>query len=201
VYRSFIKPVFDRLAAVVALVLLSPILLAAMLSLAIAQRGKVWFRQERPGFQSRPFRIWKFKTMTDERDHAGHLLPDDQRLTQAGRIIRKTSVDELPQLINVLLGDMSIVGPRPLLMEYLPLYNAEQLRRHEVLPGITGWAQIQGRNTVPWSARFAYDVWYVDHQSFTLDLKILFLSVVKVFRAEGINSATAATMEKFRGNN
>lgn len=138
--------------------------------------------------------------MTDARDARGELLPDEQRLTTAGKIIRKTSIDELPQLINVLLGDMSLVGPRPLLMEYLPLYNAQQLRRHEVLPGITGWAQVHGRNTVPWPERFAYDVWYVDHQSFSLDLRILFLSVWKVFQADGITSETSATMEKFRGN-
>jgi undecaprenyl phosphate N,N'-diacetylbacillosamine 1-phosphate transferase len=195
-----IKPFFDRLAAGVALLVAAPVLVLAALALAVAQQGHVWFRQERPGRGGKPFRIWKFKTMTDARDARGDLLPDAQRLTAVGKFIRKTSVDELPQLVNVVLGQMSLVGPRPLLMEYLPLYNAEQFRRHEVLPGITGWAQVQGRNTVPWPERFALDVWYVDHQSFSLDLKILFLSVAKVFKAEGISSATAATMEKFRGN-
>jgi undecaprenyl phosphate N,N'-diacetylbacillosamine 1-phosphate transferase len=200
VYRVVIKPFFDRLAAGVALLVAAPVLVLAALALAVAQQGHVWFRQERPGRGGKPFRIWKFKTMTDARDARGDLLPDAQRLTAVGKFIRKTSVDELPQLVNVVLGQMSLVGPRPLLMEYLPLYNAEQFRRHEVLPGITGWAQVQGRNTVPWPERFALDVWYVDHQSFSLDLKILFLSVAKVFKAEGISSATAATMEKFRGN-
>ncbi len=199
-YRVVIKPFFDRLAAGVALLVAAPVLVLAALALAVAQQGHVWFRQERPGRGGKPFRIWKFKTMTDARDARGDLLPDAQRLTAVGKFIRKTSVDELPQLVNVVLGQMSLVGPRPLLMEYLPLYNAEQFRRHEVLPGITGWAQVQGRNTVPWPERFALDVWYVDHQSFSLDLKILFLSVAKVFKAEGISSATAATMEKFRGN-
>lgn len=199
-YRVLIKPFFDRLAAGVALLVAAPVLVLAALALAVAQRGQVWFRQERPGRGGKPFRIWKFKTMTDARDAQGELLPDAQRLTAVGKFIRKTSVDELPQLVNVVLGEMSLVGPRPLLMEYLPLYNPEQFRRHEVLPGITGWAQVHGRNTVPWPERFALDVWYVDHQSFLLDLKILFLSVVKVFKAEGISSTNAATMEKFRGN-
>ena len=146
------------------------------------------------------FKVVKFRTMNDSRDERGDLLPDETRLTWIGNVIRKTSLDELPQLFNVLKGDMSIVGPRPLLIEYLPLYNEEQKKRHEVKPGITGWAQVNGRNAISWPQKFAYDVWYVNHQSFGLDLKILFLTVVKVFKAEGISSETSVTMEKFKGN-
>jgi len=168
--------------------------------LAIANRGKVWFTQSRPGKEGNIFTVVKFKTMNDARNEQGELLPDDVRLTWIGNFIRKTSLDELPQLFNVLKGDMSIVGPRPLLVEYLPLYNDIQKRRHEVKPGITGWAQVNGRNAIGWEQKFAYDVWYVDHQSFGLDLKILFLTVAKVFKAEGISSGTSVTMEKFRGS-
>lgn len=178
----------------------SPVLLAVMLLLAIANKGAVWFIQPRPGYREKLFHVIKFKTMTDARDAQGNLLPDAQRLTGIGKFVRKTSLDELPQLINVLKGDMSVVGPRPLLVEYLPLYSEHQKRRHAVRPGITGWAQVNGRNTVEWPKRFDYDVWYVDHQSFGLDLKILFLTVIKVFKAEGISSGTTATMEKFNGN-
>jgi len=199
-YRLVAKPLFDRLTAAVALLLVSPFLLAAMVALALSNRGSIWYRQMRPGLNGRPFRVWKFKTMTDATDENGNLLPDAQRLSPVGQWVRKTSVDELPQLINVMQGTMSIVGPRPLLMEYLPLYNEHQRRRHNVLPGITGWAQVHGRNAVPWAQRFAYDVWYVDNQSFFLDLKILLLSVGKVIKAEGIGSGTSVTMEKFRGN-
>lgn len=199
-YRLVTKPLFDRLAAAVALLLVSPFLLASMVALAVSNRGSIWYRQMRPGLNGRPFRVWKFKTMTDATDENGNLLPDAQRLSPVGQWVRKTSVDELPQLINVMQGTMSIVGPRPLLMEYLPLYNEHQRRRHNVLPGITGWAQVHGRNAVPWAQRFAYDVWYVDNQSFFLDLKILLLSVGKVIKAEGIGSGTSVTMEKFRGN-
>jgi lipopolysaccharide/colanic/teichoic acid biosynthesis glycosyltransferase len=199
-YRHIVKPLFDRLAAVLLLMLASPVMLAAMAALALANGGRVWFRQQRPGLRGRPFRVWKFKTMSDATDAKGRLLPDVLRLTRTGRWVRKLSLDELPQLLNVLAGDMSIVGPRPLLMEYLPLYNERQRRRHEVLPGITGWAQVHGRNTVPWPQRFEYDVWYVDNQSFALDLKILILSVWKVLRAEGIGSGSSETMEKFCGN-
>ena len=169
--------------------------------LAIANKGKVWFTQSRPGRNEKIFNVIKFKTMTDECDHHGNLLPDEQRLTRVGKFIRATSLDELPQLINVLKGEMSIVGPRPLLIEYLLLYNDKQRRRHEVVPGITGWAQVNGRNAISWKQKFEYDVWYIDHQSFLLDLKILFLTVLKVIKAEGISSDTSATMEKFRGNN
>jgi undecaprenyl phosphate N,N'-diacetylbacillosamine 1-phosphate transferase len=200
-YRSLIKPLFDRLFAFLILLVTWPILLIVIGLLAIVNRGKVWFVQPRPGLQEKIFHVIKFKTMTDARDGQGNLLPDDQRLTGIGKFVRKTSLDELPQLINVLKGDMSFVGPRPLLVDYLPLYNTHQKRRHSVRPGITGWAQVNGRNTVEWPKRFDYDVWYVEHQSFMLDLKILFLTVIKVFKAEGISSDTAATMEKFSGNN
>lgn len=168
--------------------------------LAIANKGSVWFTQARPGYREKIFTVVKFKTMNDARDASGNLLPDEKRLTQIGRFVRKTSLDELPQLFNVLKGDMSFVGPRPLLVEYLPLYNTHQKRRHNVKPGITGWAQVNGRNTVAWQDRFDLDVWYVDHQSFTIDLKILILTIGKVFKAEGISSGTSATMEKFNGN-
>lgn len=161
----------------------------------------MWFKQERPGRNGKIFSVIKFKTMTDERDDSGNLLPDERRLSTVGKLIRKTSLDELPQLLNVILGHMSLVGPRPLLKEYLPLYNDFQRRRHEVRPGITGWAQVNGRNTVSWPQKFTYDVWYVDHISFWLDIKILFLTVMKVFKAEGISSGTSVTMERFHGNN
>lgn len=169
--------------------------------LYVANQGKVWFKQDRPGKNGRIFTVIKFKTMSDEVDGQGHLLPDERRLTAIGKFIRNTSLDELPQLFNVLRGEMSFVGPRPLLVEYLPLYNAEQQRRHLVKPGITGWAQVNGRNTVSWPQKFTFDVWYVDHISFLLDIKILLLTVMKVFKAEGISSTTSVTMEKFHGNN
>jgi undecaprenyl phosphate N,N'-diacetylbacillosamine 1-phosphate transferase len=199
-YTSIIKPIFDRFFALLILLLASPVLLVVMVLLAIANKGKVWFIQARPGLNEKIFHVIKFKTMNDDRDDQGNLLPDATRLTGIGKFVRKTSIDELPQLINVLKGDMSFVGPRPLLVEYLLLYNTQQKRRHEVKPGITGWAQVNGRNTVQWAARFNLDVWYVGHLSFGLDLKILFLTAIKVFKAEGISSGTTATMEKFSGN-
>lgn len=199
-YVFFIKPLLDRLVAFVGLVVASPLLLLSMLLLAVANKGKVWFLQARPGRNERIFKVIKFKTMNDRRDEKGALLDDEHRLTLVGKIIRKTSMDELPQLVNVLRGDMSIVGPRPLLTEYLPLYDQQQRRRHDVRPGITGWAQVNGRNAISWERKFEYDVWYVDHISFWLDIKILFLTVVKVFKAEGINSSTSVTIEKFRGS-
>lgn len=199
-YTHVVKPFFDHFCSFIILVVASPILLICIVMLLIANRGKIWFTQPRPGKDGRIFTVVKFKTMTDERDAQGHLLPDEKRLTSIGKFIRKTSLDELPQLFNVLKGDMSFVGPRPLLVEYLPLYSAEQARRHDVKPGITGWAQVNGRNTVSWPKKFAYDVWYVEHISLGLDLKILFLTVLKVFKAEGISSETSVTMEKFRGN-
>ena len=200
-YRKVFKPLIDFVVALVVLVITSPVLLAAVLFLAIANGGRVWFRQPRPGLHGRVFTLIKFKTMTDERDSGGSLLPDEKRLTRVGKFIRKTSIDELPQLLNVLKGDMSLIGPRPLLVEYLPLYNDVQRRRHEVKPGITGWAQIQGRNTVSWVDKFNYDVWYVDHLSFWLDMKIIIMTIVKVFKAEGISAEGSATMKKFDGKN
>jgi lipopolysaccharide/colanic/teichoic acid biosynthesis glycosyltransferase len=200
VYVSIVKPFFDRFTALVVLIIASPILMLSVILLWFANKGNVWFLQERPGKDGKIFRVFKFKTMTDERDAQGNLLPDEKRLTAVGKFVRKTSLDELPQMINVLKGDMSIVGPRPLLVEYLPLYNQQQRRRHEVKPGITGWAQVNGRNALDWPERFACDVWYVEHISFALDIKILFLTVVKVFKAEGVSSGTSVTMEKFRGN-
>ena len=199
-YVSIVKPFFDRATAFVALIVASPLLVLSIILLWFANKGNIWFLQERPGKDGKIFRVFKFKTMTDERDAEGNLLPDDKRLTAIGKFVRKTSLDELPQMINVLKGDMSIIGPRPLLVAYLPLYNEQQRRRHEVKPGITGWAQVNGRNTLDWPERFAYDVWYVDNISFALDIKILFLTVVKVFKAEGVSSGTSVTMEKFRGN-
>lgn len=200
-YRRFLKTFLDRLLAAAGLLLLSPVFLLVWLALLVANRGKPFFCQRRPGMGGRIFSIVKFRTMNNRRGADGQLLPDAERLTPVGRFVRKTSLDEIPQLINVFLGEMSLVGPRPLLEEYLPLYSPEQARRHEVRPGITGWAQVNGRNTVGWAKRFEMDVWYVDHLSFALDLRILWLTVLKVIRSEGISSGTAATMEKFRGNN
>jgi undecaprenyl phosphate N,N'-diacetylbacillosamine 1-phosphate transferase len=200
-YTNFIKPLFDLLVSSLILLIASPIFLIIVIVLYFDNKGDVWFRQERPGKNGKIFSVIKFKTMTDERDASGNLLPDEKRLSAIGKLIRKTSLDELPQLLNVIGGHMSLVGPRPLLKEYLPLYNDFQRRRHDVKPGITGWAQVNGRNTVSWPQKFAYDVWYVDHISFWLDIKILFLTVMKVFKAEGISSVTSVTMEKFHGNN
>jgi undecaprenyl phosphate N,N'-diacetylbacillosamine 1-phosphate transferase len=200
-YSAFVKPFLDKVTACIILLLSSPVWIVIVIVLAITNKGKVWFVQERPGREERPFRLVKFKTMSDAWDHNGTILPDEERLTSIGKLIRKTSLDELPQLWNVLKGDMSIVGPRPLLTEYLPLYNDHQRKRHKVKPGITGWAQVHGRNTVNWPDRFNYDVWYVEHQSFWLDLKILLMTVIKVLKSEGISSSTSITMEKFKGNN
>ncbi len=179
-----------------------PILLVITVWLHFANKGAgAFFLQERPGKDGRIFKVIKFKTMTDERDAEGNLLPDEQRLTNVGRFVRSTSIDELPQLLNVLKGDMALIGPRPLLPQYLPLYNKVQARRHEVRPGITGWAQCHGRNAISWTKKFELDVWYVDHCSFLLDLKIIFLTIKKVLVREGISSETSATMEAFTGNN
>lgn len=200
VYRDTIKPFFDKLIAFLVLIATSPVLLVTIILLAVANRGRIWFLQPRPGQDEKVFRVIKFKTMTDQRDEKGELLSDELRLTAVGKFVRKTSLDELPQLFNVLKGDMSIVGPRPLLVEYLPLYDNVQRKRHKVRPGITGWAQVNGRNAISWKEKFAYDVWYVEHISLMLDLKILFLTLFKVLKAEGISSENAVTMEKFRGN-
>ena len=199
-YKNIIKPFFDFLIAFCLLLVASPLFLLVCLGLFWTQNGNVLFTQKRPGKNERIFSILKFKTMTDQKDQQGNLLPDAERLTHIGKFVRKTSLDELPQLINVLKGEMSMVGPRPLLPEYLALYNEEQKRRHAVKPGITGWAQVNGRNAISWEDKFQFDVWYVAHQSFWLDLKILFLTVKKVFRSEGINTAGQATTEPFKGN-
>jgi len=198
-YRSFFKYFIDFTAALLGFIVLSPVFLLIALCLFIANSGKVFFFQSRPGKNAGIFKVVKFKTMNDKKDEKGNLLPDAERITPAGKFVRKTSLDEIPQLINVLKGEMSLVGPRPLLIEYLPLYNEEQARRHEVRPGITGWAQVNGRNAISWQQKFKYDVWYVEHISFLLDVKILWMTVIKVFKSEGISSATSATMEAFKG--
>ncbi len=192
----------DFLFALLVLLIVCPLMLVLCVGLFFANKKVgIFFFQERPGRNGKNFRVIKFKTMTDERDHNGVLLPDEKRLTRIGRVVRSTSLDELPQLINVLKGDMSLIGPRPLLVQYLPLYNKRQARRHEVRPGITGWAQVNGRNAISWQQKFEYDVWYVDHISLGLDVRILFLTIKKVFVREGITSSTSSTMELFTGNN
>jgi undecaprenyl phosphate N,N'-diacetylbacillosamine 1-phosphate transferase len=198
-YQKYFKRVVDLVLALIALALLSPVFLALLLLLLVANRGNPLFLQERAGLQGRRFKVIKFKTMNDRRDAQGQLLSDEARLTPLGRFIRHSSLDELPQLLNVLKGDMSLIGPRPLLLEYLPLYDEQQRRRHELRPGITGWAQVNGRNAISWEEKFAYDVWYVDHLSFALDVKILWLTVRKVLSLEGINAPGSATVEKFKG--
>jgi len=199
-YRSFFKYLIDFAAALIGFIVISPVFILVTICLFIANSGKPFFFQSRPGKNAQVFKVIKFKTMNDKKDEEGNLLQDAERLTPVGKFVRKTSLDEIPQLINVLKGDMSLVGPRPLLMEYLPLYNKEQARRHEVCPGITGWAQVNGRNAISWLQKFEYDVWYVDHISFLLDVKILWMTIIKVFKSEGISSTTSATMEKFIGN-
>lgn len=194
------KKIFDFTISLVALLTLSPVILATALLIRIKIGSPVVFKQQRPGINGVPFYVYKFRSMTDERDNQGDLLPDDIRLTAFGKILRKLSLDELPQLWNVFKGDMSFVGPRPLLMEYISLYNKTQTRRHEVRPGITGWAQVNGRNTITWDKKFEYDVWYVDNQTFLLDMKILIMTVLKVFKSEGISQDGQATMTKFQGN-
>ena len=201
-YKHFFKRVLDFIGALVGLVVLSPVLVVVTVWLHFANKGAgAFFLQERPGRNEKIFKVIKFKTMTDERDSAGNLLPDVQRLTKVGKFVRSTSIDELPQLINVLKGDMSFIGPRPLLVKYLPLYSKEQSRRHNVRPGITGWAQVNGRNAISWQQKFKYDVWYVDHLTCFLDVRIFFLTLKKVLIREGINSDVSATMEEFLGNN
>lgn len=201
-YKHFFKRLIDFIIVLCVLLAIWPILLVITVWLHFANKGAgAFFLQERPGKDGKIFRVIKFKTMTDERDAEGNLLPDEQRLTKVGRFVRSTSIDELPQLINVLKGDMALIGPRPLLPQYLPLYNKVQARRHEVRPGITGWAQCHGRNAISWTKKFELDVWYVDHCSFLLDLKIIFLTIKKVLVREGISSETSATMEAFTGNN
>lgn len=200
-YRNYLKRVFDVAFSTVAICLLLPLFLLLAVLLSFANRGRPFFFQHRPGKGGRIFLLIKFKTMNDRRDQDGHLLPDEKRLTAIGKFIRKTSLDEIPQLINVVKGDMSLIGPRPLLVEYLPLYTAFQNRRHEVRPGITGWAQVNGRNALSWDEKFALDVWYVDHLSWQLDAKILLLTIKKVLKTENISQDGHATMPYFRGAN
>lgn len=200
-YRNFIKRIIDFFVSLVGLILLSPVFLLVTIALYFANQGKPFFRQARPGKDEKIFRIIKFKSMTDKKDAQGNLLPDAERLTSVGAFVRKTSLDEIPQLINVLKGDMSLIGPRPLLIQYLPLYSADQKKRHKVRPGISGWAQVNGRNAISWKQKFEYDVWYVENLSFLLDLKILFLTIKKVFIREGISQEGQATIEAFNGNN
>ena len=198
-YNFFFKRVLDCLAAFFGLVVLSPILLFVVIGLFFVNQGKPFFFQLRPGKDGVIFKIIKFKTMNDKKDASGNLLSDGERLTSIGRFVRKTSLDEIPQLLNVLKGEMSLIGPRPLLVHYLDLYSEFQNRRHDVRPGITGWAQVNGRNAISWDKKFEYDVWYVDHLSFVLDVKILFKTVLKVIKSEGINAADVATIEPFNG--
>lgn len=200
-YRHFFKRLMDLFFSLVGFIIISPVFLLLWIWLSIANKGAgAFFFQERPGKNAKIFKVVKFKTMTDERDASGNLLPDAERLTKVGKFVRSTSLDEIPQLLNVIKGDMSLIGPRPLLVQYLPLYNETQRRRHEVRPGITGWAQVNGRNAISWEQKFAYDVWYVDNVSLSLDCKILVKTIQKVFKREGINSDTSATMEEFKGN-
>ncbi|HOZ76801.1 MAG TPA: sugar transferase [Ferruginibacter sp.] len=200
-YRSFLKRYIDFFAALLLLVIFSPVIIVIACILAWVNKGKAFFRQQRPGKNEQPIYIIKFKSMTDAKDANGNLLPDNKRITRAGAFVRKYSLDELPQFINVLKGDMSLVGPRPLLYKYIPLYNAEQKRRHLVKPGITGWAQVNGRNSISWQQKFSLDVYYVDHFNFWLDVKILWLTFLKVIKKEGVNQSDERPMMPFDGNN
>lgn len=201
-YKNFFKRVIDFILVLTVLLVIWPILLVITIWLHFANKGAgAFFFQERPGKNAKIFKVIKFKTMTDERDAEGKLLPDAQRLTKVGKFVRSTSIDELPQLINVLMGDMALIGPRPLLVQYLPLYSKEQARRHEVRPGITGWAQCHGRNAISWTKKFELDVWYVDNVSLLTDLKVIFITIKKVLVRDGISQDGQATMEAFNGNN
>jgi lipopolysaccharide/colanic/teichoic acid biosynthesis glycosyltransferase len=200
-YFILIKTLFDFLLSLIVLILLSPLFLILSFSIALVNKGNPFFIQMRPGKNARLFKLIKFKTMNDRRDKEGNLLSDSERLTTIGKFLRRTSLDEIPQLINVLKGDMSLVGPRPLLMEYLPFYSAEQNRRHEAKPGMTGWAQINGRNAISWEEKFRYDVWYVDHCSIWLDIKILSMTIINVLLRKGINHNATETMPLFQGSN
>lgn len=200
-YKAFFKRITDLILSIIGFTIVLPLFLPIVVLLVVANKGKPFFTQWRPGKDGKPFRVIKFKTMNDERNDKGDLLPDEVRLTLIGKFVRKTSLDEIPQLINVIRGNMSLVGPRPLLTEYIALYSQEQKRRHEVRPGITGWAQINGRNAISWKEKFQYDVWYVDNISFALDIKILLMTLWKVLKAEGISGKGVATSEKFDGKN
>lgn len=198
---GFFKRVMDLMVAVILLICCSPILILAALALTLTNNGNIFFMQPRPGLNGRIFKIVKFKTMDDKRDSHGMLLADDERLTKVGEWIRKLSLDELPQLVNVVRGEMSIVGPRPLLVDYLNLYSVDQARRHQVRPGITGWAQVNGRNAISWKKRLELDIWYVDHQSFWLDVRILWMTILKVIKREGVSADGMKTMPRFTGDN
>jgi lipopolysaccharide/colanic/teichoic acid biosynthesis glycosyltransferase len=200
IYPDLIKPLLDRSVALIALLMLAPVFFTLMLMLYLTNHRPVFFRQKRIGKGNRSFMLLKFKSMNDRRDQHGNLLPDQERLTDFGKWIRKTSLDELPQLINVLRGDMSLIGPRPLLPEYLPLYNERQICRHQVFPGITGWAQVNGRNAISWEEKFEKDVWYVERQSFMLDMRIFWMTFIKILQKEGISQAGEATMKPFQGS-
>lgn len=199
VYEKYIKRPQDMLCALLALIVLSPILFLTAVLVRVKLGSPVIFKQERPGLNGKIFTLYKFRTMTDERDSEGNLLPDEVRLTKFGKLLRSTSLDELPELLNILFGDIAVIGPRPLLVEYLPRYNAEQRRRHEVRPGLSGLAQVNGRNAISWEDKFKYDVQYVDHVTFLGDWKIIFQTILNVIKRDGINSETAATMEVFMG--
>ena len=200
-YKNIFKRIIDFTLSFLGFIIISPVFLLLWIWLSIANKGAgAFFFQERPGKDEKIFRVIKFKTMNDKRDESGSLLPDAERLTRVGRFVRSTSLDEIPQLLNVIKGDMSLIGPRPLLVQYLTLYNEEQKRRHEVRPGITGWAQVNGRNAISWEQKFEYDIWYVDHVSLSLDLKIMFKTIQKVFKRDGINSDKNAKVEEFKGN-
>jgi len=200
-YRKYIKRLFDFVFSLVLIILTFPVIVIVSLILLVVNRGKVFFIQKRPGKNGKIFLIIKFMTMNKKKNINGILLPDNERVTKVGNFVRKSSLDELPQLFNVLFGDLSLVGPRPLLIEYLSLYNDVQKRRHEVRPGITGWAQVNGRNSISWNEKFKLDVWYVDHLSFLLDMKILLLTILKIIKSEDVNSTKTITMERFTGNN
>lgn len=199
-YRHFFKRVLDIVCALLALTVFSPLFLALTIIGTIEMKGNPFFTQERPGYKEKIFKLIKFRTMTNEKDENGNLLPDEVRLNKYGKFLRSTSLDELPEAINILIGDMSVIGPRPLLVRYLPLYNAEQHRRHDVKPGLSGWAQVNGRNTVSWEDKFRMDVWYADHVSFLLDAKIVLMTIGKFIKREGISSETSVTMEEFKGS-
>jgi len=199
-YPKLFKPLIDLVLSLIAFIILSPVFLIVIILLIIANNGRAFFLQARPGKNGTIFKVVKFKTMNDKKDENGKLLPDEKRLTPIGSFIRKTSLDEIPQLLNVIKGDMSLIGPRPLLVEYLPLYNDIQKKRHDVRPGITGWAQVNGRNAISWNQKFEYDIWYVNNLNALLDLKIIFMTIAKVFKSEGISQEGNVTMERFTGN-
>ena len=199
-YQMLIKPMLDKILALVLILLFLPFIVMTALLIFVKIGRPIIFKQVRPGYKERLFGIYKFRTMSDEKDENGELLPDDKRLTTLGRFLRKASLDELPQLFNVLKGEMSFVGPRPLLVEYLALYNNEQKKRHAVTPGITGWAQVNGRNAISWEQKFKHDVWYVENQSFGLDMKIMWMTFFKVIKRSDVNSSSSGTMEKFEGS-